>query len=76
MAALKRGGKDGGGESVSTLTVHEEGTRAKMVRSFLVSIFTLSISSHSTATVPRVCFLTAWINSVLADVPIPERRGL
>lgn len=68
-------GASGGGESVSTLTVHKEGTRAKMVQSFLVSIFTLSIYSHSTAS--RVCVFAAWLNWDPADVSvvwIPERR--
>lgn len=65
MAAL--GG--GGGE--------EEGTRAKMVQSFLVSIFTLSIYSHSTALCACVCFFAAWLSWDPADVSvvwIPERR--
>ena len=72
---LYSGGQWGGGESVSTLTVHKEGTRAKMVQSFLVSIFTLSIYSHSIAS--RVCVFAAWLNWDPADVSvvwIPERR--
>lgn len=48
MAALGGGGK--------------EGTRAKMVQSFLVSIFTLSIYSHSTALCACVCFFAAWLS--------------
>lgn len=69
----------GGLESVSTLTVHKEGTRAKMVQSFLVSIFTLSIYSHSTALCACVCvcFFAAWLSWDPADVSvvwIPERR--
>ncbi len=77
---LHSGGWEGWGEkSVSTLTVHKEGTRAKVVQSFLVSIFTLSISSRSLAPVLCVCFFTSQLSSDPADVSvvwIPERRGV